>query len=321
MALVISLDLESYWGVHDKRRPEDFPGTARLHDAVHAMLDRFRDGGVHATWATVGMLMCRDAEDWRRNSPLPEKWPAYQDGRRSSYRLASRLDATDLGDLLFAPDLVRAVRDTPGQEVASHTFSHYYCGEPGQTLDAFHADLEAAARVAESHGITLRSLVFPRNQVRPEHVAALPRHGITAYRGNPGGAVWRGLERRPHARSLRALRLLDDYLPVLPSGGPEPPRDGGVGTQDAVNVPATRFLRVTGDRRRNDLHLRRVLMGMRRAQRLDTDYHLWWHPHNVASREREGLRMIEAVLDARDRWGMESHTMAEAAVRRRAGRT
>lgn len=311
-ALVISLDLESYWGVQDKRGPDGFPGPARLRGAVHALLDRFRDRGLHATWATVGMLMCRDADEWHRLAPAPERRPAYHDARRSTYRLATRLDEPGMGDLLFAPDLVRAVRDTPGQEVGTHTFSHCYCGEPGQTPEAFHADLEAAVRIAGRHGITLRSLVFPRNQVRPEYVAALPDHGITSYRGNPGGLVWRGLERWPHARPLRALRLLDDYLPVLPPGASGPP-----GRHGAVDVPATRFLRITGDRRRNDLHLRRIVSGMRRAQRAGTDYHLWWHPHNVASQEQEGLRMVDAVADARDRLGMDSRTMAEAA--RRAG--
>ncbi len=51
------------------------------------------------------------------------------------------------------------IADT-GQEIASRTFAHYYCLEPGQ--DA--ADLEAARAIAAAQGLATRTLVLPRNQ-------------------------------------------------------------------------------------------------------------------------------------------------------------
>lgn len=305
-ALVVSLDLESYWGVQDKREPDAFPQAPALRQAVHSILDRFRERQVHATWATVGMLMCRDAEDWERMAPPPKLRPAYQDAHRSTYQLASRLEDPKMVNLLFAPDLVRAVRDTPDQEVGTHTFSHYYCAEPGASIETFKADLEAAARVAHRDGITLQSLVFPRNQVLHGFLNSLTQQNIRTFRGNPRNLVWNGLEHRPRSRALRAIRLLDDYLPVLPNRAPPTAKAGY-----PLDVPATRFLRISNDRRRNDMHLGRIRAEMRSAKQTGTDYHLWWHPHNVATRMDEGLRMIDVVLDVRDKLDLESRSMSE----------
>src|SRR5687767_6180386 len=70
-ALVISLDFEIHWGVRD-HRPADSPYSANLlgeRQAIPAMLRLFEAYGIHATWATVGMLFARTREEWRDLSP------------------------------------------------------------------------------------------------------------------------------------------------------------------------------------------------------------------------------------------------------------
>jgi hypothetical protein len=52
----------------------------------------------------------------------------------------------------------------PGQEIGTHTFSHYYCLEPGQQPEQFEDDLKAAIAVSKAKGIDTKSIVFPRNQ-------------------------------------------------------------------------------------------------------------------------------------------------------------
>src|SRR5208282_1335648 len=48
-----------------------------------------------------------------------------------------RLNAQHLKDTsLFRVSLVDLIVDTPGQELGSHTFSHYYCLEPGRQSKA-----------------------------------------------------------------------------------------------------------------------------------------------------------------------------------------
>lgn len=160
---VVSLDVELLWGVRD------VPSVAQYRDnllgeraAVEALLEQFVKRGVRATWATVGALFCEDRKSLLE--AMPEKKPAYFDKRLSPYEALDEIGVDAKSDPLhFAPDLVRKIACTPGQELATHTFSHFCCLEPGQTSADFDADLEVAQNLATPFG-GVRSLVFPRNQ-------------------------------------------------------------------------------------------------------------------------------------------------------------
>ena len=119
----------------------------------------------------------------------------------------------------YGLSLIRRIRDCPGQEIGTHTFSHYYCLEPGETEDdqceaTFRADLLAARRAAERLGITPRSLVFPRNQYRPDYLATCRAAGIEVVRGNHPAWWFRAESQRRESLVKRACRLGDDYLPL-----------------------------------------------------------------------------------------------------------
>src|ERR1044072_3679952 len=136
-----------------------------------AILETFAAFGVHATWATVGLLLCESKRELL--AALPEQQPSYTDGRLSASRLLDDLGNDERDDPLhFAPSLVRAIAATRGQEIATHTLTHYYCLEPGQSVAELRADLEAAVRGTRSKlGISPWSLVFPRTQVSAAHLA------------------------------------------------------------------------------------------------------------------------------------------------------
>src|SRR3546814_17510931 len=59
--------------------------------------------------------------------------------------------------------MVRRILQCPDQEIATHSYSHYYCLEPGQTDDQFRAALRAATAQLREWNIDCRSIVFPRN--------------------------------------------------------------------------------------------------------------------------------------------------------------
>ncbi|HEX5870095.1 MAG TPA: hypothetical protein VFY65_06760, partial [Longimicrobium sp.] len=214
-----------------------------------------------------------------------------------------------------APSLVRRIAETPGQELATHTFSHYFCGEAGADPEAFRADLRAALDVAADRGHDLRSIVFPRNQYDARYLRVCAELGIRFYRGNPASRLW-GPPRSPlGAVAQRAGRWLDDYVRV---GGradaPDPASVPGL----PVDVPADRFLRPLSPRTRavEPLRLRRIGEEMRRAAETGGTYHLWWHPHNFGAHPARNLAFLARVLDRfgrlRDARGMRSATMAEA---------
>ena len=127
----------------------------------------------------------------------------------------------------YGLSLIEQIRDCPGQEIGTHTFSHYYCLEPGETEDGqseatFRADLLAARRAAERLGITPRSLVFPRNQYRADYLEACRAAGLEVVRGNHP-AWWFRAESRSargpgQARLPAERRLPADLAPRTACG-------------------------------------------------------------------------------------------------------
>ncbi|MHA1528665.1 MAG: hypothetical protein ACTSVG_06570 [Alphaproteobacteria bacterium] len=160
---VISLDFELMWGVRDKRTIANYGANILgARQAVPRLLELFARHRLGCTWATVGMLFFEDRAALR--AALPELRPGYAARNLSPYDDLDRIGETERDDPYhFALSLIRQIAATPGQEVATHTFSHFYCLEPGQTVAEFGADLAAARTAAKAIGITLESIVFPRN--------------------------------------------------------------------------------------------------------------------------------------------------------------
>jgi peptidoglycan/xylan/chitin deacetylase (PgdA/CDA1 family) len=316
-ALVVSLDFELHWGVRPTT-PPDAPYRANLlgaREAVPRMLELFERSGVAATWATVGLLFARSAEEARDLSP-PVR-PGYADRRLDPY--GEPMGGSEEEDPLhFAGSLIEQVRRTPRQEVASHTFSHYYCLEPGQTAEAFEADLQSAVEAARRRGVRLRSMVFPRNQVNAAYLPLLRRAGFDCYRGPAGGWIYRAVDTRTRDLPLRrVLRGLDAYLPVV-SPRVTPWREI-VEREGLVDVPGSRFLRPFSRRRARweRVRLARIEREMRHAALRGGVYHLYWHPHNFGANLPENLAFLRRVLERferlRDAHGMRSLTMAGVA--------
>ncbi len=313
--LVISLDFELHWGVFDHLRL-DGPGRKyfdRTRELIPITLRRFADHGVAATWATVGMLFARDREDLL--AAVPDVRPAYRNAALNPYALLDGVGRDESEDPYhYAPSLIQAIIDTPRQEMASHTFSHFYCLERGATAESFAADLRAARQLALANfGVELTSLVYPRNQSHFTEVAAAA--GFTSYRGNPPAWFWQAANGEDTGSAQKAVRLLDHYLPL---SGPSTGHPEG-GSPDLANLPASRFLRPYLPRLDGyggqHLKLRRILSEMTAAAETGRTYHLWWHPHNLATDPVKNMAALDAVLRhfsrLRERHGMESVTMQE----------
>lgn len=315
-ALVVSLDFELHWGVRD-HAPLHGPYRANLlgeRRAVPALLSLFREFDVAATWATVGFLFARSRGELEACSPAVR--PAYDDPALDPYR-ESLGQGEDDDPLHFAPSLVEAIAAAPGQEVATHTFSHYYCLEPGQGRDAFAADLASAAQIAAARGLAMRSIVLPRNQHNPAYDDLLREAGIFCYRGAQAGWMYQPSAGDQRGAGMRAACITDAYAPVAP---PETvPWSSVVGRDGLCNVPASRFLRPYSPRLRGlePVRLRRVLRGVRRAAERAEIFHLWWHPHNFGTHLDENIaflrRVLEEFAELRRTHGLQSLTMAQTA--------
>jgi len=314
---VVSLDMELMWGVRDKRSKEDY-GRQVLgeREAIPAMLDLFEREGIHATWAVVGMAMCDGVDELLARAPAAR--PTYADPRQSNYSYLSEAGASEKQDpYYFAPSMIRRIADCPGREICTHTFSHYYCLEPGQTTAQFDADLEAARSQLADWGLECRSIVFPRNQYAGKHLKVCADKGITVFRGTERSWFYRSASSGEQVPLRRLGRMIDTYLPLSGANLADPAPEGPV-----INVPSSRFLRAYDRklRRLDGLRLDRITSAMTQAAKAGSVFHLWWHPHNFGADTAENIRFLARVLGhfarLRDRYGMTSATMAEAAAAR-----
>lgn len=311
----ISLDFELYWGVRDKRSIEQYKNNLLgARKAIPKMLCMFNDNDIHATWATVGFLFCDTIENLNRN--IPKLLPTYDKEEFSPYKYIK--DSSDLEAIYhFAPELIELIFNHNGQEIGTHTFSHYYCLEDGQTVAQFEDDLVSAINIARDKGISIKSLVFPRNQWNKEYLSTLSKLGVQCYRGNESSWIYKASGGTDESTFQRALRLVDTYFNL-----------SGYNTyylKDCVkkvpfNFPASRFLRPYSDKLAflDGLRLKRIKDAMSYAAAKNQVFHLWWHPHNFGINTNENMTFLEKIIEhynvLKKNHGMKSLNMGELSI-------
>lgn len=308
--LIVSLDFELFWGMLDVCPLEAYrDNVLGGRRAIPDLLQLFEKYGIHATWAAVGFLFGSSREELREF--FPEAEPGYEKEGLNPYSWFDRIGEDR--DCFFAPDLLRLIADTPGQEIGSHTFSHYYCREKGQTVDQFAADMASAKAVGQKYGYDLKSVIFPRNQSEAEYVRVLKDLGFTAYRDEEDDWIHEKVKFRP---LLRLLRLADVYLPLTGLGGYVPKKEEGIWNLVGSRMykPILKPLKIL-----EPLKLHRIKAQMRNAAKKGLTFHLWWHPHNIGVMTEAHLKQLEEIFryyeKMKEKYGMQCLNMAEAADR------
>ncbi|MEO6349012.1 MAG: polysaccharide deacetylase [Aquaticitalea sp.] len=310
---VISLDFELMWGVRDIQTTETYGrNILGVWEALPKMIDAFESHQVKATFATVGFLFASNKEEL--NTYFPDEKPKYANPNLSPYNghfdLVKENEAHD--KYHFASELIALLQKYPNQEIASHTFSHYYCLEKGQTPNDFNNDTVAAILIAKEKGIILRSLIFPRNQFNESYLEILKNNGITSYRGNE--RVWFYTAATEETIFKKAFRLMDTYVKI--SGHNSYDLDD-IQKNTPYDIPSSRFLRPFSPKLKplETLRLKRILNSMTFAAKNSKVYHLWWHPHNFGAHQKENFEFLNKILQHYDvlnsQYGFESITMSE----------
>jgi len=307
--LVISLDFELVWGLFDHINIADkityFDNTLQI---IPRLLALFHDNNIHVTWATVGMLFNENWEEWFANIPIDK--PTYENQKLNPYNYGALHSESGLDRFFFAPQLIRAIQSVEGQELGTHTYSHYYCLEKGQTQAQFDADLQQAVAMAKKFSITLDSLVFPRNQFNESYLAVCEKHQIKTVRTNPSSWYWN--VNRPDTLFTKIARTADAYLPL----GKKSYSATIINPSAVVEQPASRFLRPQHSQALlNSSRVQRIKNEIIQAAQNGEVYHLWWHPHNFGIDSEGALialhEIIEVFRHCQQTYGMESLTMGE----------
>lgn len=308
--LIVSLDFELFWGMLDCCSLEDYQeNVLGGRKAIPKILELFQKYNIHATWATVGFLFGENYTELCRYFPAEK--PSYTNPILDPYKEFSKIGENEQeAPCFYAQSLLKLVAQTPGQEIGSHTFCHYYCREKGQTVEQFAADMKAAKAIAADHGYELTSVILPRNQCETEYTEVLRQAGFTAYRDEEND--W--IHEIPFRPLLRALRLVDVYLPITGQGGYIPKNENGIWnfTGSRMFKPIMKPL-IFLER----LKLHRIKAQMRHAAKKGLTFHLWWHPHNAGVYTEAYLKQLEEVFQyyevLKRTYGMRSLNMREAA--------
>ncbi len=290
-ALVISLDFELLWGVFDKvdwrEKKEYFQNTRNIIPEMLQLFDQYK---ISSTWATVGMLFNEDWDEWNQN--LPEILPDYENKKLSAYQYGKSIQSKETEKFCFAPDLIRQIQKTSGQEIGTHTYSHYYCLEQGQELSSFRADMKQAKLLADKLGIDLTSLVFPRNQFNGDYLEACKEFGLKTVRTNPEAWYWQNTQE--DSLQQKIFRTGDAYI------GFNNKSYKGVSEiyPGITGQKASRLLRPNSGKNFLDkTRIRRIQSEMSKAAKNNEIYHLWWHPHNFGNNSTENIANLKDLLE------------------------
>ena len=307
--LVISLDFELVWGLFDhieiKDKVQYFNTTL---EAIPQILTLFEKNSIHATWATVGMLFNENWDEWHAN--IPELVPTYERKALDPYEYGKKHQKSGLDHFFFAPHLIKNIQSVKGQEIGTHTYSHYYCLEKGQTKAQFEADTNQGVKVAQKFNIELKSLVFPRNQFNKEYLEIVAQKGIETVRSNPDFWYWDTTQKETLA--VKLVRSGDAFLPL----GTKSYFAENMVNAKVLCQPASRFLR---PQHRitllNNVRLNRIKGEMIHAAKNGAVYHLWWHPHNFGVDLFHAIQTLQAIAETfkfcSETYGMQSLTMKE----------
>lgn len=311
----VSLDFELMWGVRDKRTIESYgKNVTGVHKVIPSLIEAFEKYEIAATFATVGFIFAKNKEDLLAH--VPDEKPHYSLGKYSPYQnnYFAAIGSSEADDPYhYGHSLVRMIQQSPKQEIASHTFSHYYCLE-NASLSSFEADMLSAKKIASALGVDLKSIVFPRNQYSQQHIDVCKKLGFIAYRGNQKSSIYDPRRNEDQNKRIRATRLVDAYLNVSGRHSFIPELNN-----DIVNIPASLFLRPYSGKLRfaDSLRLQRIKSSMTYAAKNDEGYHLWWHPHNFGLNLKENLAFLEEILkhyqQLHHQYGMQSKTMRSIA--------
>ncbi len=310
---VVSLDFELFWGMAGTASFESYcQNVLNGRAAIPKLLELFDRYGIHATWATVGFQFAENRSELERFLPPEILRPTYFDRTCDTYRfLGNAGESEENAPCYYSSSVIKQISKHPNQEIASHTFSHYYCREPGQTTEQFEADMTAAMEIAKFHGYNIQSVVFPRDMSTDGHVQVLKKLGYKVFRDEADDWIHNLIHFRP---LRRALILLDVYFPLTGYSGPQP------GVVDGI-------VRTVGNRQFRYyfrplfflewLKVRRIKKQMLYAAKHGLSYHLWWHPHNLGDRTEKLLAQLEDIMsyycELNDRYGMKSVNMRELA--------
>jgi len=318
---VLSLDFEKHWGVFDKRSVESYKTNLKnVKPVITKLLELADKYDVKLTFSTVGFLFAENKEELLKFTP--QNKPTYYNKIRSPYNQFNTIGNSELDDPFhYAMSSINEIKDNGNHEIGTHTFSHYYCHEKGQTIQQFEDDLKASIAIAKSKGIEIESIIFPRNMISTNKTIDKPyldvchKHGIKSFRGKEK-AFFYNIHTSKFYKNwyiFKILRLTDSYFNI--TGSNTYKVESFYKKSLPLNLPSSRFLRPYSKALNflEPLKTHRIKTAMKQAAKHNEMFHLWFHPHNFGTYTEENFSNLEDIFKTYKalnlKYGFNSETM------------
>lgn len=309
-SFVLSIDTELAWGsVHSGAFKQRWSHYNQTREVINRLLKLQEKYQIQATWALVGHLFL-DSCQAQGGVKHPEiTRPAY-DWFDGDWFDADPCGQASSDPNWYGPDIVKQIQDCQvPQEIGCHGFSHMIVGDAGCSRECFESEIRACLEQAEKWGVNLKSFIFPRNSVG--HLDVLAQNGFNSYRG--GNPAW---FTKFSGRYGQIARLVDSLLPIAPPVVTPRLVDGGM-----WDLPASYFYPHRDGWAKNipvSIAVRKSKLGLERAARHNSIFHLWFHPFNLASDPDALLQGLEEVFQQvkrlRDQGKLDNPTMGNLAA-------
>jgi len=291
---IVSLDFELMWGMagHDREYLQKYSDNIR--HAPEALLEIIKicsRYGVKLTVAHVGAMTQSHPSELRGITP-PIQPTYYNSAFYSGNIIHIMPELAKEPELFCCPTTLKELLKKLNVELASHTYSHYYCLEDGQTIEQFENDIIQVRKHSLSDYSTI---IFPRNQVSEDYLNICAKHGFTHYRGIVEDFIHRPSKTKSHFSLKGVLRLLDSYVPITGDKTFKEIKEiGGM-----KNVPGSMFLRPYNRNLKwlESLKVSRIKRSMKKAAQKGEFFHLWWHPHNFGNNMAENITQLSEICE------------------------
>ena len=280
----LSLDFELRWGTLElpKKYDENILGARK---AVPLMLKLFEKYKVEAIWATVGLLFCKDYDDYEKF--MPDTVPKYKNSKLNAFYFKPGKNEKE-DKLHYANSLIKLIKETPGQEIASHSYSHFVADDPFQTKKNFDDDCKASKKIAkELFNIDLKTYVFAKNRINQNYFSTLHKYGFTRIRVPSNG--------HDSSKKIlhRIIRTINVFFPIISVFDKSKVYE----YENLTFIYANKFLRPAFKSNLLNLFMiKKIKKEMTYAAKNNLDYHLWWHPHNFGKNINKNLSNLEQIL-------------------------
>lgn len=308
---VISIDFEMLWGAIFNESVEEgyrfrVPYVEKIIPRLISLFDKYK---IHATWAVVAGIACEDKQMAVSFASEKIENPYHQ------VSLKQFIDSIPESDeeFYFRPDLIHMINTCEGQEIATHTFSHFYFLEHKEAILKLKEEIRTSKTILEdlTHG-SVETMILPKNQVTDEVFQVMRDTGIRIVRNCQISKRFNMEENLVR----KILRFLDAYIPVCGKASyrlEETSHDG------IIDIRASRFWR-TYDRRLGfleGLKFLRIKHEITYAAKHGEVYHLWFHPHNLSKDYERNLKFLDKIMKHYEKmnkqYGMRSVNMRECA--------